>query len=225
METRSAPVKPSPACHRGRPPLWRRIAGDPPVALVHARRQRPSVTEREAKEAGRTAEAEVACRRSRRGDETVAGWAGRWLDLKPRQKESTNIGYREQVRPARGAPQASPVMMQPERQHVRQDPPGAVVERCSSNHRIRQRLAVTPPRSPCPIQDLRSSRFNVPDRPPRLSSRVRPFFTSQLQNRVAADRRAVALNRTAAHGVSAAVTSAVSSELRTKHTFPSRNFQ
>jgi len=55
-------------------------------------------TEREAKEAGRAAEADVARRRGRRGDETVAGWATRWLVLKPRQKESTNIGYREQVR-------------------------------------------------------------------------------------------------------------------------------
>src|SRR5437868_9169504 len=56
-------------------------------------------TEREAREAGRSAEAEVARRRGRRGDETVAGWAARWLDLKPRQKETTNVGYREQVKP------------------------------------------------------------------------------------------------------------------------------
>jgi integrase len=28
----------------------------------------------------------------------VAGWAGRWLALSPRRKESTNIGYSEQVR-------------------------------------------------------------------------------------------------------------------------------
>jgi integrase len=55
-------------------------------------------TEREAREAGRAAESEIARRRGRRGDETVASWAGRWLDLKPRQKESTNIGYAEQVR-------------------------------------------------------------------------------------------------------------------------------
>lgn len=56
-------------------------------------------SEREAKEAGRSAEADVARRRGRRGDETVAGWAARWLDLKPRQKETTNVGYREQVKP------------------------------------------------------------------------------------------------------------------------------
>ncbi len=55
-------------------------------------------TEREAREAGREAESNVARRRGRRGDVTVAGWAGRWLELKPRQKASTNIGYREQVR-------------------------------------------------------------------------------------------------------------------------------
>jgi hypothetical protein len=55
-------------------------------------------TEREAKEAGRTAEADVARRRGRRGDENVESWAARWLDLKPRQKDATNIGYREQVR-------------------------------------------------------------------------------------------------------------------------------
>lgn len=56
-------------------------------------------TEREAKEAGRSAEADVARRRGRRGDETVAGWAARWLDLKPREKETTNLGYREQIKP------------------------------------------------------------------------------------------------------------------------------
>jgi len=55
-------------------------------------------SEREAKEAGRAAEAEVARRRGHRADETVASWANRWLELKPRQKASTNIGYAEQVR-------------------------------------------------------------------------------------------------------------------------------
>src|SRR5947207_1710795 len=33
------------------------------------------------------------------GDETIASFADRWLELRPRQKESTNIGYRDQVRP------------------------------------------------------------------------------------------------------------------------------
>jgi integrase len=37
-------------------------------------------------------------RRGHRGDETVLGWSNRWLVLRPRQKESTNAGYREQVR-------------------------------------------------------------------------------------------------------------------------------
>jgi hypothetical protein len=53
----------------------------------------------EAREASRRAELDVAGRRGRRGDETVAGWADRWLDLRPRQKESTNILYRSQVAP------------------------------------------------------------------------------------------------------------------------------
>lgn len=53
----------------------------------------------EAREAGRRAEQDVARRRGKRGDETVAGWAARWLELRPRQKESTNIAYREQVAP------------------------------------------------------------------------------------------------------------------------------
>lgn len=55
-------------------------------------------TEREAKEAGLRAELEVVSRRGRRGDETVLGWSKRWLELRPRQKESTNAGYREQVK-------------------------------------------------------------------------------------------------------------------------------
>lgn len=55
-------------------------------------------TEREAKEAGLRAELDVVKRRGRRGDDTVAGWSERWLVLRPRQKESTNIGYSEQVR-------------------------------------------------------------------------------------------------------------------------------
>jgi|NGEPerStandDraft_8_1074529.scaffolds.fasta_scaffold26403_2 hypothetical protein len=41
----------------------------------------------------------LARRRGKRGDETVAGWAARWLELRSRQKESTNIAYREQVAP------------------------------------------------------------------------------------------------------------------------------
>ncbi|HEV2924853.1 MAG TPA: tyrosine-type recombinase/integrase [Solirubrobacteraceae bacterium] len=53
----------------------------------------------DAREAAREAEGDVARRRGRRADETVAGWADRWLDLRPRQKESTNIAYREQVAP------------------------------------------------------------------------------------------------------------------------------
>lgn len=56
-------------------------------------------TEREAKAAGAKVELEVRTRRGRRGDETVAGWSERWLVLRPRQKESTNAGYREQVKP------------------------------------------------------------------------------------------------------------------------------
>lgn len=52
----------------------------------------------EAREAERAAQAEVARRRGRR-DESVGGFAARWLDLRPREKESTNIAYREQVKP------------------------------------------------------------------------------------------------------------------------------
>lgn len=53
----------------------------------------------EAREAQRRAELGVAQRRGRPGDETVAGWAARWLEIRPRNKEATNIAYREQVRP------------------------------------------------------------------------------------------------------------------------------
>ena len=55
-------------------------------------------TEREAKEAGLRAELEVSARRGRRGDATVAAWSERWLVLRPRQKESTNVGYCEQTK-------------------------------------------------------------------------------------------------------------------------------
>lgn len=52
----------------------------------------------------RDAEAHVLAARSRRrvdgrNTETVASFANRWLDLRPRQKESTNLSYREQVKP------------------------------------------------------------------------------------------------------------------------------
>jgi hypothetical protein len=57
-------------------------------------------TQREARDAEREAEQAVAWRRGRpAGDETVAPFAGRWLDLRPRQKASTNQSYREQVKP------------------------------------------------------------------------------------------------------------------------------
>jgi hypothetical protein len=56
----------------------------------------------EAREAGLRAEQDVVRRRGKRGDETVAGWAARWLALRPRQKESTNIAYREQVASSSG---------------------------------------------------------------------------------------------------------------------------
>lgn len=56
-------------------------------------------TQQDAREAERAAEADVARRRGRRTDDTVAGFAARWLDLRPRQKASTNLAYREQVAP------------------------------------------------------------------------------------------------------------------------------
>lgn len=53
-----------------------------------------------AREAERAAEQDIARRRGRSaGEETVATFAARWLDLRPRQKESTNQAYREQVKP------------------------------------------------------------------------------------------------------------------------------
>ena len=57
-------------------------------------------TQREA----RAAEAHILAARPRgrvaeREVETVASFADRWLDLRPRQKESTNLSYREQVKP------------------------------------------------------------------------------------------------------------------------------
>jgi integrase len=66
-------------------------------------------TQAEAREAKRRAEQDVARRRGKRRDETVAGWAARWLELRPRQKESTNIAYREQVAPFEHAHGAMPL--------------------------------------------------------------------------------------------------------------------
>lgn len=56
-------------------------------------------TQHEARAAGRVAEQRSAAGRGRTGDVTVAEFAGRWLQLHPRQKESTNIGYAQQVKP------------------------------------------------------------------------------------------------------------------------------
>lgn len=56
-------------------------------------------THREARDAERAAEGSVARLRGKRNDETVATFAARWLDLRPRQKEATNRAYREQVKP------------------------------------------------------------------------------------------------------------------------------
>lgn len=56
-------------------------------------------TRREAREAERAAAADVHRRRGRRQDETVASFAGRWLDLYPRRKRTTNLSYAEQVAP------------------------------------------------------------------------------------------------------------------------------
>jgi integrase len=57
-------------------------------------------SQREARAAAQNAEREVRRRRGRAGtEETVRGWAERWLELRPRKKESTNLGYAEQVKP------------------------------------------------------------------------------------------------------------------------------
>ena len=56
-------------------------------------------TQREAKEAALSLELRLRSRSGRRSDETVASWSNRWLILRPRQKESTNAGYREQIKP------------------------------------------------------------------------------------------------------------------------------
>lgn len=56
-------------------------------------------TKRDAKDAERVATAETARARPVLSGETVAGFAGHWLDLCPRTKEATNEAYREQVRP------------------------------------------------------------------------------------------------------------------------------
>lgn len=56
-------------------------------------------TQAEAKAAARIEESRVLARKGRRGDTTVAEFADRWLDLHPRQKESTNVAYAEQVKP------------------------------------------------------------------------------------------------------------------------------
>ena len=54
---------------------------------------------REAREAERLALAELAKRQPQIGGETVEGFASRWLELRPRAKESTNESYREQIKP------------------------------------------------------------------------------------------------------------------------------
>lgn len=57
-------------------------------------------TQREARDAESREFVELARRRPAEGTrETVASFADRWLDLRPRDKESTNISYREQVKP------------------------------------------------------------------------------------------------------------------------------
>jgi len=56
-------------------------------------------TQQEARAAGRLAESQIAARKGRSAETTVAQFAARWLDLHPRQKESTNIGYAAQVKP------------------------------------------------------------------------------------------------------------------------------
>lgn len=57
-------------------------------------------TQRQARDAETLELAAVARRRPTLSrTETVESFAGRWLDLRPRQKESTNISYREQVKP------------------------------------------------------------------------------------------------------------------------------
>lgn len=53
----------------------------------------------EAKDAEARERSALSRRRPARGQETVASFADRWLDLRPRDKESTNISYREQVKP------------------------------------------------------------------------------------------------------------------------------
>jgi len=56
--------------------------------------------QREAKQAEARELAALSRRRPAGGArETVASFADRWLDVRPRQKESTNISYREQVKP------------------------------------------------------------------------------------------------------------------------------
>jgi integrase len=52
----------------------------------------------DAKAAERAASEDVARGRGRKREETVAGWAARWLELRPRPKEATNIAYREQTK-------------------------------------------------------------------------------------------------------------------------------
>jgi len=56
-------------------------------------------TQQQARAAGRLAESQIAARRARRSEATVAEFAAHWLDLHPRQKESTNIGYAAQIKP------------------------------------------------------------------------------------------------------------------------------
>ncbi|MDQ3090661.1 MAG: site-specific integrase [Actinomycetota bacterium] len=56
-------------------------------------------SQQEARAAGRLAESRIAARKGRRADTTVAEFAARWLELHPRQKESTNTGYAAQIKP------------------------------------------------------------------------------------------------------------------------------
>jgi len=56
-------------------------------------------TQREARGAEREHLAKRGRQKPRGSPETVASFANRWLDLRPRTKDSTNQAYREQVRP------------------------------------------------------------------------------------------------------------------------------
>jgi hypothetical protein len=113
-------------------------------------------TQQEARAAGRIAESEISTQRGRRVDTTVAEFAARWLELHPREKESTNIGYAQQIKPfveSRGALPLRDVTVDLALEWARRR--SRDVQRCSSSRTDRHQ----------PVYEPEASRLARPEGP------------------------------------------------------------